>query len=114
MPVVIREATPREMLELALVENLQRADLNPLEAAQGYQMLIEEYGLTQEQVAERVGRNRATVANTIRLLQLPAEVREVLTRRRGLHRGPRARRPGDQRGRGRAHPRDEVHRRATK
>jgi ParB family chromosome partitioning protein len=78
VPVMLREATPREMLELALVENLQRADLNPLEAAHGYQMLIEEYGLTQEQVAERVGRNRATIANTIRLLQLPAEVRDAL------------------------------------
>src|SRR5262249_33555134 len=75
---VIREATPQLMLELALVENLQRTDLNPLEEAQGYVMLIEEYRLTQEQVAERVGRNRATIANTIRLLQLPAEVREAL------------------------------------
>src|SRR5262249_31605903 len=55
VPAVIREATPQVMLEMALVENLQRADLNPLEEAQGYLMLIEEYGLTQEQVAERVG-----------------------------------------------------------
>jgi ParB family transcriptional regulator, chromosome partitioning protein len=78
IPAVIREATPQLMLELALVENLQRTDLNPLEEAQGYQMLIEEYGLTQEQIAERVGRNRSTVANTIRLLQLPEEVRAAL------------------------------------
>jgi ParB family chromosome partitioning protein len=78
VPAVIREATPQAMLEMALVENLQRTDLNPLEEAQGYVMLIDEYGLTQEQVAERVGRNRATVTNTIRLLQLPAEVREAL------------------------------------
>src|SRR5215467_14197740 len=65
VPAIIREATPQQMLEMALVENLQRTDLNPLEEAQGYLMLIEEYGLTQEQVAERLGRNRATVANTI-------------------------------------------------
>jgi ParB family chromosome partitioning protein len=78
VPVVIREATPQQMLEMALVENLQRADLNPLEAAAGYQALIEEYELTQEEVAQRVGRNRATIANTIRLLQLPDEVREAL------------------------------------
>jgi ParB family chromosome partitioning protein len=78
VPVVLRDATQREMLELALVENLQRADLNPLEAAHGYLMLMEEYGLTQDQVADRVGKNRSTVANTIRLLQLPPEVREKL------------------------------------
>ncbi|HEU5438572.1 MAG TPA: ParB/RepB/Spo0J family partition protein [Ktedonobacterales bacterium] len=78
IPAVVREATPQMMLELALVENLQRSDLNPLEEARGYQMLMEEYGLTQEQVAASVGRNRATVANTMRLLQLPDEVREAL------------------------------------
>jgi ParB family transcriptional regulator, chromosome partitioning protein len=78
VPVVIREATPQLMLEMALVENLQRSDLNPLEEAAGYQALIEEYRLTQEEVAQRVGRNRATIANTIRLLQLPEEVREAL------------------------------------
>lgn len=78
LPAIIREATPRMMLELALVENLQRTDLNPLEAAHGYATLIEEYGLTQEEVAERVGRQRPTVANTIRLLQLPDEIREYL------------------------------------
>ncbi|MBF6591523.1 MAG: ParB/RepB/Spo0J family partition protein [Ktedonobacterales bacterium] len=78
VPVVIRDVTPQLMLELALVENLQRADLNPLEEAQGYLMLQEEYHLTQEQIAARVGRNRATIANTIRLLQLPEEVREYL------------------------------------
>jgi ParB family transcriptional regulator, chromosome partitioning protein len=78
VPVVIKDATPQLMLEMALVENLQRTDLNPLEEAQGYVTLIEEYQLTQEDVAQRVGRNRATVANTIRLLQLPDEVREAL------------------------------------
>ncbi len=78
VPAVIKDATPQLMLEMALVENLQRADLNPLEEAQGFVTLIEEYHLTQEDVAQRVGRNRATVANTIRLLQLPDEVREAL------------------------------------
>jgi ParB family transcriptional regulator, chromosome partitioning protein len=78
VPVVIREATPQQMLEMALVENLQRTDLNPLEEAQGYLMLQEEYNLTQEQIATRVGRDRSTVANTIRLLQLPEEVRAYL------------------------------------
>lgn len=78
VPAVIRDATPQLMLEMALVENLQRTDLNPLEEAQGYQMLMEDYGLMQEQVADRVGRNRATVANTLRLLQLPPEVRDLL------------------------------------
>ena len=80
VPVVIRDATPQLMLEMALVENLQRTDLNPLEAAEGYRMLIEEYQLTQDQVAERVGRKRSTIANTIRLLQLPPEVREALVK----------------------------------
>lgn len=78
VPIVIREATPQLMLEMALIENLQRTDLNPLEEAQGYLMLMEEYGLTQEMVAQRIGRNRATIANTVRLLQLPDEVREAL------------------------------------
>lgn len=78
IPAVIREATPQLMLEMALVENLQRTDLNPLEEAQGYQTLVDEYGLTQEEVAARIGRNRSTIANTIRLLQLPGEVREML------------------------------------
>src|SRR5579863_10245446 len=71
VPALIKEATPQAMLEMALVENLQRSDLNPLEAAQGYVTLIEEYGLTQDAVAQRVGRNRVTISNTIRLLGLP-------------------------------------------
>ena len=78
VPVIIRDATPQLMLEMALVENLQRTDLNPLEEAQGYRMLIDDYQLTQEQVADRVGRKRTTVANTLRLLQLPDQVREAL------------------------------------
>lgn len=78
IPAVVKEATAQQTLELALVENLQRADLNPLEAAQAYRQLIEEFGLTQEQVAEKVGKNRATVTNTLRLLRLPAAVRDAL------------------------------------
>jgi ParB family chromosome partitioning protein len=78
VPVVIREATPQLMLEMALVENLQRTDLNPLEEAQGFLILQEEYHLTQEQIAARVGRDRSTIANTVRLLQLPEEVRAYL------------------------------------
>jgi ParB family chromosome partitioning protein len=78
VPAMIREATPRQMLEIALVENLQREDLNPIETARGYQTLIEEYNLTQDQVAERVGLNRATVANTLRLLNLPQEILDAL------------------------------------
>jgi len=78
VPVVIRHATPQQMLELALVENLQREDLNPLEAAAAYQQLVEEFGLTQQQVADRVGKNRVTVTNTLRLLKLPDEVKAAL------------------------------------
>jgi ParB family transcriptional regulator, chromosome partitioning protein len=76
--VVIKEATPQAMLELALVENIQRADLNPLEEANAYQQLVDEFGLTQERIAERVGRSRVGVANTLRLLRLPNEVKEAL------------------------------------
>ena len=75
IPVVVKEATPQEMLELALVENIQRADLNPLEEAAAYHQLVEEFGLTQEQVATRVGRSRSTVANSLRLLGLQEEIK---------------------------------------
>jgi len=78
VPVIVREATPQEMLELALVENIQRADLNPLEEAGAYQQLNDEFGLTQERIAERVGRSRASVANAMRLLRLPQEVKDAL------------------------------------
>ncbi|MHB1293361.1 MAG: ParB/RepB/Spo0J family partition protein [Anaerolineae bacterium] len=77
--VVVKEATPQEMLELALVENIQRADLNPLEEAQAYHQLSEEFGLTQERIAERVGRSRVSVTNALRLLRLPDEVKDALT-----------------------------------
>jgi ParB family chromosome partitioning protein len=73
--VVIREATPQEMLELALVENIQRADLNPLEQATAYRHLMDDFGLTQEQVAEKVSKSRVAVANSVRLLRLPDEIK---------------------------------------
>ncbi len=77
VPVVVREKhSDRELLEIALVENLQREDLNPLDAAGAYARLKEEFHLTQEEVARRVGKDRATVANSLRLLKLPASVRE--------------------------------------
>ncbi len=78
VPVVVREATPQQMLELALVENLQREDLNPLEAASAYHQLVEEFGMTQQQVADKVGKNRVTVSNTLRLLKLHDEVKNSL------------------------------------
>ena len=78
VPVVVIEADDRKAMELALIENLQRQDLNPVEEAMGYQALIEEYGLTQEEAAERVGKSRPAVANTLRLLSLSPEVLEKL------------------------------------
>lgn len=78
VPAIIKETTPQEMLELALVENLQRADLNPLEEAGAYRQLMDVFGLTQEEVAERVGKSRTAVANTVRLLRLPDDVKEAL------------------------------------
>lgn len=78
VPVIVKEATPQQMLELALVENIQRADLNPLEEAAAYQQLIDEFGLTQEEVAARVGKSRVSVANVVRLLRLPDEVKAAL------------------------------------
>jgi len=78
VPVIVKEATPQEMLELALVENIQRADLNPLEEAAAYRQLMDDFGLTQEQVAEKVGKSRVTVANSVRLLRLPDEIKRAL------------------------------------
>jgi ParB family chromosome partitioning protein len=74
VPVIVREADDREVLELALIENLQRENLNPLEEAQGYAELTEKHQLRQEDVALKVGKSRAVVANALRLLKLPAEV----------------------------------------
>jgi ParB family chromosome partitioning protein len=78
VPVIVKEATPQQFLELALVENIQRADLNPLEEAAAFRQLVEEFELTQEQVAERVGKSRVAVTNTMRLLRLPVEVQQAL------------------------------------
>jgi len=78
VPAVIKDVTPQETLELALVENLQRADLNPLEEAMAYRQLVDEFGLTQEQIATRVGKNRVTVANSLRLLNLSDPVKAAL------------------------------------
>ncbi|HUX76107.1 MAG TPA: ParB/RepB/Spo0J family partition protein [Anaerolineae bacterium] len=78
VPIVVKDVAPSEMLELALVENLQRADLNALEEAMAYRQLTEEFGLTQEQVARRVGKSRVAVANTLRLLKAARGVQEAL------------------------------------
>ena len=78
VPAIIKEATPQQALELALVENIQRADLNPLEEAGAFRHLTDDFGLTQEQVAERVGKSRVTVTNTLRLLRLPPEAKQAL------------------------------------
>ena len=78
VPVIVRQATDQQVLELALIENLQRAELDPVEEADGYATLIETFGLKQEEVAERVGKKRATVANALRLRSLPTEVRDLL------------------------------------
>jgi ParB family chromosome partitioning protein len=78
VPAIIKEVSPQGMLELALVENLQRADLNPLEEASAYQSLVEEFGLTQEVVAARVGKSRVAVTNAMRLLRLPVKAKEAI------------------------------------
>lgn len=78
VPVVIRELTDKEVFELALIENLQRENLNPIEESKGYQTLMEEYQMTQEEVAKTVGRSRSAVANSLRLLSLPLIVQNYL------------------------------------
>ena len=75
VPVVVKDVTARAAFELALVENLQRADLNPIEEAEGYRRLVDEAGYTQEQLGERVGKDRTTITNALRLLKLPSAVR---------------------------------------
>ncbi|MBI5198219.1 MAG: ParB/RepB/Spo0J family partition protein [Nitrospirae bacterium] len=79
IPALIREATDERSLELALIENIQREDLNPLEAAEAYQRLMDDFGLTQEEIAKRVGKDRATVTNTLRILSLPKEVKDSIS-----------------------------------
>lgn len=76
VPVVVREATPRQALELALVENLQRQDLNCIEQSAAYRRLHDEFGLSQAEIAQRVGKNRSTVANIMRLVQLPLTIQQ--------------------------------------
>jgi ParB family chromosome partitioning protein len=78
VPVIVKDVAPSEMLELALVENVQRSDLNALEEAMAYRQLIDEFALTQEQVARRVGKSRVAVANTLRLLKAARGVQEAL------------------------------------
>ena len=78
VPAMIVEADDRKVMELGLIENLQREDLNPMEEAMGYQALIKDYGLTQEEVSQRVSKSRPTVANSMRLLQLPQEVQWLI------------------------------------
>ena len=79
MPAVIREVGTESSLEIALIENLQREDLNPIEEAQAFEKLIVDLGITQEEVANRVGKSRATITNTLRLLRLPAEVQACIS-----------------------------------
>jgi ParB family chromosome partitioning protein len=80
VPVIVREADDREALELAIIENVQRTDLNPIEEAQGYGQLIEQFNYTQNDMAQVIGKSRSHVANTLRLLKLPADVRAMLAR----------------------------------
>jgi ParB family chromosome partitioning protein len=78
VPVIIKESTPQEQLELALIENIQREDLNAIEEALAYRQLMDEFSLTQEAVAVRVGKARSTVTNLVRLLNLPPEVQQAV------------------------------------
>src|ERR1700691_4495692 len=87
VPVVVIEATDAEALQLAIIENVQRADLNPLEEAQGYRALVEEFGNSQDEIAKTVGKSRSYVANTLRLQTLPDRVRDH------IHRGRLSARP---------------------
>lgn len=79
VPVMVIQADDRKAMELALIENLQREDLNPLEEAQGYRSLIEEFGLSQEETAQRVGRSRPAITNALRLLNLPEGLQKLVT-----------------------------------
>lgn len=80
VPVIIREVDDKEALELAIIENVQRVDLNPLEEAMGYGQLIEQFSYTQQDLAQVIGKSRSHVANTLRLLKLPQDVRDMLSR----------------------------------
>jgi ParB family transcriptional regulator, chromosome partitioning protein len=78
VPVIIRDVSDKEALELAIIENVQRSDLNPIEEAQGYNQLMEQFGYTQQDLAQVIGKSRSHVANTLRLNKLPDEVRQML------------------------------------
>lgn len=80
VPVIVREASDQQLLELALVENIQRADLGPLETAQAYKHLVEDFNLSHEEIANKVGKKRTTVSNTLRLLKLPPRIQEGLAK----------------------------------
>ncbi|MFS4458918.1 ParB/RepB/Spo0J family partition protein [Bdellovibrio sp. HCB2-146] len=79
VPVILKNYDDKQALELAIVENIQREDLNPIEEAEGYSRLIQDFKLSQQQVAEKVGKDRATVANAVRLLSLPNEIKEMIS-----------------------------------
>ena len=78
LPVMVREVSEKEAFELALIENIQREDLNPIEEAEAYKRLVEEHGLTQEELAARVGKDRSTIANALRLLRLPEAIKNAI------------------------------------
>ncbi len=80
VPVIIKESTDKESLELAIIENVQREDLNPIDEAEAYQRLSSEFNFTQQQIAEKVGKDRVTVANAIRLLALPFQIKEMVVK----------------------------------
>ncbi len=80
IPAIIREVSDREMMELALIENVQREDLNPIEEAKAYQTLIDHVGLTHDRLSERVGRQRSSITNALRLLALPVDVQDMVSR----------------------------------
>jgi len=90
VPALVREASEQQLLELALIENIQRADLNPLETAEAYRQLHEDFGLSHEEIAQRVGKSRVAVSNTLRLLKLPALVQKALLEGRISEGGCRA------------------------
>lgn len=80
IPAIVREYDDRDMMELALIENVQREDLNPIDEAKAYQALVEKVGLTHDQLSERVGKQRSSITNSLRLLSLPVEVRDMVSR----------------------------------
>jgi ParB family transcriptional regulator, chromosome partitioning protein len=80
IPAIVRDVTDREMMELALIENIQREDLNPIEEAKAYRTLSEKLGLTHDQISDRVGKQRVSITNALRLLGLPAEVQDMVSR----------------------------------